>query len=58
MNDTRSRWPEPTMEEPDAEEMREMAIDSVVEATDGCMVEPDGICPHNYPSWLLYWGVI
>ena len=22
------------------------------EAIDGCWVEPDGECPHGYPSWL------
>ena len=21
-------------------------------AIDGCVVEPDGVCPHGYPSWL------
>jgi hypothetical protein len=28
------------------------------EATDGCWVEPDGICPHGHPSWLLYFGLV
>ncbi len=27
-------------------------------ATDGCHVEPDGICPHGHPSWLLRLGLI
>lgn len=30
----------------------------VVEALDGCRVEPDGTCKHNYPSWLLALGYI
>lgn len=28
------------------------------QATDGCWVEPDGICPHGCPSWLLEMGLI
>lgn len=31
--------------------------DELVEALDGCAVEPDGICPHGYPSWLAYAGM-
>jgi hypothetical protein len=25
---------------------------------DGCTVEPDGHCPHGFPSWLLIEGFI
>jgi hypothetical protein len=25
---------------------------------DGCRTEPDGDCPHGYPSWLIVAGVI
>jgi hypothetical protein len=28
------------------------------EATDGCVVEPDGICPHGCQSWLIELGLI
>jgi len=28
------------------------------EATDGCVVEPDGSCPHGARSWLLVLGLI
>lgn len=28
------------------------------EATDGCWVEPDGVCPHGHESWLLVLGLI
>lgn len=28
------------------------------EATDGCIVEPDGMCPHGHPSWLVRLGLI
>jgi len=27
-------------------------------ATDGCTIEPDGVCEHGYPSWLMYLGYI
>jgi len=43
---------------PDREALEEWAMDSVCEATDGCRVEPDGICPHGHPSWLLVLGYI
>ena len=30
----------------------------VIDALDGCSVEPDGWCPHGYPSVLLWLGLI
>jgi hypothetical protein len=54
----KSRWPEPTTEQPDAETMMEWYEDAGCEATDGCWVEPDGICPDGHPSWMLYLGFI
>lgn len=52
-------WPEPTVGQPDDEELEEMAMGEYdTEATDGCTVEPDGVCPHGHPSWLLYLGEI
>jgi hypothetical protein len=30
--------------------------DGGCEATDGCWVEPDGVCPHGCKSWLLELG--
>lgn len=53
-----SLWPKPTDPEPNVAELGTMAIDSVVRATDGCSVEPDGVCPHGYPSWLIHLGLI
>lgn len=53
-----NEYPEPTVPEPDFEQIKEWTFASTVEATDGCIVEPDGICPHEYPSWLLYLGYI
>ena len=54
-------WPAPTIDEP--ADQNEYLADTMFgseqsEATDGCTVEPDGTCPHGYPSWELYWGLI
>lgn len=46
------------MNEPTLEELEEWAYEGIAEATDGCMVEPDGVCPHGCPSWLLELGYI
>lgn len=53
-----SRWPEPEEEEPDDATLEAWVYDSIVEATDGCTVEPDGMCEHGHPSWLLRMGLI
>lgn len=53
-----SRWPEPTSERPDLETLEEWHSDGGCEATDGCWVEPDGVCQHGHPSWLLRFGMI
>lgn len=45
-------------EEPSLEELEYWVFDSVCEATDGCEVEGDGICPHRHKSWLLVLGMI
>lgn len=51
-------WPEPKTDAPDDATIECWICDGVVEATDGCTVEPDGICPHGHPSWLLRIGII
>ena len=28
------------------------------EATDGCIVEIDGVCPHGKPSWAIVMGLV
>jgi hypothetical protein len=49
-----ARWPEPTTEEPDMDTLFEwLLMDGDCEATDGCICEPDGVCPHGHPSWPL-----
>ena len=45
-------------EMPDLETMQQWVWDGVAEATDGCIVEPDGTCEHGCQSWLLVLGVI
>lgn len=53
------KWPTPTEEEPDLEDLQEWENEGGgCEATDGCWVEPDGVCPHGHPSWLLKLGYI
>jgi hypothetical protein len=60
MSATRERpaWPEPAAPEPDDAQLEEWIFDGVAEATDGCTVEPDGVCPHGCPSWLIQMGLI
>ena len=43
---------------PSIEELEEMVADGVAEAVDGCFVEPDGVCQHGSPSWLIAKGLI
>ena len=38
--------------------MTRWSMDGVAKATDGCRVEPDGVCPHGKQSWLLVLGYI
>ncbi len=49
---TRTRKP------PTLDELVDMEAHGMSEATDGCQVEPDGVCPHGKPSWLLQLGLI
>ena len=52
-------WPVPTVEEPDDEQIEAWIMDiDICEATDGCPIEPDGVCLHGYPSWLRYLGLV
>jgi len=49
-------YPDPTTDQPEMDELEFMIFDSTVEATDGCTVEPDGVCEHGHASWLLFLG--
>lgn len=43
---------------PSLKTMEKWMSDGYAKATDGCKVEPDGICAHNKRSWLLVLGMI
>lgn len=48
------QYPTPTIDQPSDDEVVGMITDQIdVEATDGCIVEPDGVCEHGHPSWLV-----
>ena len=49
---------EAELQPPDLETLQEWVAQGFCEATDGCIVEPDGTCPHGHPSWLLKLGLI
>jgi len=51
-------WPEPTVKEPAFDDIEDWDADGGCEATDGCWVEPDGVCEHGHPSWMLRLGLI
>ena len=38
---------------PDLDEFKDMVEGGYQEATDGCIVEPDGHCEHGCQSWLI-----
>lgn len=59
MTRTNTSYPAPTTRLPDFEDVRDMMSgEGDTEATDGCYVEPDGICEHGHRSWLLHLGLI
>ncbi len=43
---------------PSIKTMEKWMNDGIARATDGCRVEPDGICSHGKKSWLLILGLI
>jgi len=43
---------------PTDEQLMEWEAEGFCEATDGCIVEPDGTCEHGCPSWLIVLGLI
>lgn len=48
----------PTVDTPSERQLSEWSSDVVCDATDGCVVEHDGVCPHGHPSWLKYLGLV
>jgi hypothetical protein len=53
-----SLWPDPVVPEPSEDQLSLWVLAAVIEATDGCRVEPDGVCEHGYPSWFIQLGLI
>lgn len=47
-----------TVPRPSMEELEHYQFDGICEATDGCVVEPDGHCEHGHASWFLVLGLI
>lgn len=48
----------PRTEEPTIEDLIEWSENGIARATDGCEVEPDGVCQHGCRSWLLVMGLV
>ena len=48
----------PTTRKPSLRSLIEAMDEGICEATDGCVVEPDGVCEHDHPSWMLELGLI
>lgn len=47
-----------TNKQPSLKTMERWVSNGIAKATDGCKVEPDGICPHGFNSWLIELGYI
>ena len=43
---------------PSVKTMEKWMMDGVIPAIDGCRVEPDGSCPHGYPSKMMAMCII
>ena len=52
------KYPAHSQSPPDVHVLCDWEMSGGCEATDGCWVEPDGICEHGHPSWLLIMGLI
>lgn len=52
-NSSKTFNPKPVIPKPSMEELEEMVWEGIAEATDGCTVEPDGICPMDISLGLF-----
>ncbi len=43
---------------PSLKTMEKWMDEGVIPAIDGCRVEPDGWCPHGFPSKMIAMGII
>lgn len=56
---TPTAWPAPSGSMPTLAALGAWLEEGACYATDGiCWIEPDGVCEHGHPSWLLYLGMI
>jgi hypothetical protein len=53
-------WPVPESPAPEMEDIIDAADWGVCPTSceEQCEVEPDGVCEHGHPSWLIRWGMI
>lgn len=51
-------YPKAITHEPSIRLCEMWADEGFAQATDGCIVEPDGECEHGHPSWLISLGFI
>jgi hypothetical protein len=58
MENNESIVKKPKRKIPSIKTMERWVYDGVAKATDGCRVEPDGVCPHGKNSWLIELGII
>jgi hypothetical protein len=57
--DEQKAYCEGKLKPPSKKKIEKWLLDEeLVEATDGCKVEPDGTCPHGKTSWLIILGYI
>lgn len=56
--ETKNEKPLPTEPLPSMRQLERWSFDGIAEATDGCRVEPDGVCEHGHESWLLHLDLI
>lgn len=57
--DYKTRYPSAiTVRMPGLAKLERWSNDGICLTPDGCRVEPDGHCEHNYPAWLLVLGLI
>ena len=62
----KNKWPEPEVDRPTEEELVELMRASLFDESpynptscgEYCEVEPDGVCPHGHPSWIMRAGMI
>ena len=47
-----------SLDAPELATLMQWLDEGVCEATDGCLVQPDGRCEYGDPSWLLELGLI